>query len=125
MGLFIGMVFILRPFLSIYFIAIAFSAAIFTGCCINYFHINKVLKISVTEEDIYFIGKSIAATILMAAGAFYIYKISTVYLHNLFLALLLISVFSAGIYFIILNNIFRIQELKLILNLLIPKKKYV
>jgi len=122
MMLFALMVLFLRNFMSAYFIAVAFSIAIFSGCCLNYIHINKILGISNVLEEFIFVLKISAATLIMGFSAYLIFNAAKACVQPLLVSFIAGSVLSLGIYFILLKYVFNLPELKLTFDILFSRK---
>ncbi|PIV39725.1 MAG: hypothetical protein COS29_01105 [Candidatus Omnitrophica bacterium CG02_land_8_20_14_3_00__42_8] len=122
MVVFVCMIFMLRSVMSIYIIAIFFSAAIFIGCCLNYFHINKILGIRAMRQDAVFIFKILIATVSMGAVGFVAFSLLKAHLPLVFVPFVAASMLSAAVYFIFIRYVFDIDELRFASNVLFSKK---
>jgi len=121
MALFLAMVFFAKNYFAEYGIALAFSIAIFIGCCINYYHINKILSLSSTAGDFLFISKIIVTSAVMALIVYSTFNLLNNFLNNLIANLAVNVVLGVIVYFLILKFVFRIPELKLAFSLITDK----
>lgn len=121
MALFLAMVFFAKNYFAEYGIALAFSIAIFIGCCINYYHINKILNISSTAGDFLFISKIIVTSAVMALIVYSTFNLLSNFINNLIANLAVNAVLGIIVYFLILKFVFRIPELRLAFSLITDK----
>ena len=121
MALFFALLWLINRHMSIYSIGIAFSIAIFTGCCINYFHLSKTLSIDTGKDDLSFAVKILTAVAAMSFLSAVVFNLMRLCFANLLVTLPVATVFAAGVYFLILYYVFKVQELRSVLKMLFKK----
>ena len=121
MILFFAIMWVINRHLSIYSIGIAFSTAIFIGCCINYSHLSKTLSMGTGKDDLLFVFKILTAVAAMSFLSVAVFNLMQLYFANLLIILPVVTVFAAGVYFLILYYVFKMQELRFALKVLLKK----
>jgi putative peptidoglycan lipid II flippase len=122
MILFFAIMLVLNKHISVYSIGISFSAAIFIGCFINYFHLSKKLSMDIGKDDILFAFKISAAVIAMSFLSVTVFNLLRLRFANLLLIFPVVTMLAAAVYFLILYSVFRVQELRLVLKMALQKR---